>query len=118
MEPEPITPHVTESRASARHWQTRYLVVAAGFLLVIGFVVLALALARPAARFPVVMNGRYGYIDQGGKIVVPAQFQEAGHFDEGMAPVQLGGRWGYADKAGKLLIAPQFDVADPFSDGL
>ncbi len=68
---------------------------------------------------PVLVNGRYGYIDHSGKLAITPQFDAAGEFAEGLAPVQTNGKWGYIDRSGKLAITPRFDLADPFSsDGL
>jgi hypothetical protein len=102
-----------QSRWSSRHW----LLAAAGLALLIA-ILMAVILAGPANRYPVAMNGRFGYIDHSGKIVIPVQFSDAGLFDEGLAPVSVGKTWGYADRNGKIVIAPTFDIADPFSDGI
>ncbi len=65
------------------------------------------------------MDGRkWGYVDTSMKFAIPAQFEAAGKFADGLAPVKLGGKWGYVDKAGKVAIEPQFEDARPFSDGL
>ncbi|WP_218081936.1 WG repeat-containing protein [Anthocerotibacter panamensis] len=65
-------------------------------------------------------NKKYGYINEEGKLVIPAQFEKAYSFSESLAPVQLtkGGPNGYIDKAGKLVISYQFDKAYNFFDGL
>ncbi|HYP12494.1 MAG TPA: WG repeat-containing protein, partial [Bryobacteraceae bacterium] len=68
--------------------------------------------------FPVKVNGKYGFIDRNGKILVNPQFDDAGMFEDGRAPVALGKSWGFIDRAGKLVIHPQYELADPFSDGL
>ncbi len=62
--------------------------------------------------------GKCGYIDSTGKVLIDAQFGEAGVFSEGLAAVRMGKLWGYIDKTGKVLIDPQFDLAEPFSEGL
>src|SRR4051812_40241607 len=67
--------------------------------------------------YPVVVGDHWGYIDKGGKMVIPTQFERAGSFSEGLAEVRLG-RWGYVDASGKIVINPQFDHAFAFSDGL
>jgi hypothetical protein len=61
---------------------------------------------------------KYGYIDHTGKFVIPAEFDEAYIFSEGLAAVFLDNHWSYIDKTGKLTIQPQFDRAWPFSEGL
>jgi len=62
--------------------------------------------------------GKCGYIDKTGRIVIDAQFGEAGVFSEGLAAVRKGKAWGYIDKTGKILIDPQYELAEPFSEGL
>ena len=78
--------------------------------------------------FPVKQNGKFGYIDKTGKIVIPPQFdsvviaQEQGSsFTEGLAAVQVGDKWGYIDKSGKFVIPPKFKQIfppSPFHEGL
>lgn len=53
--------------------------------------------------FPVYQNGKRGYIDKTGKIVINPQFDDARHFTEGLASVNIGDKWGYIDKAGKIV---------------
>src|SRR5215472_13961814 len=71
--------------------------------------------------FPVVEHGRWGYIDQTGRIVIPPQFDGADPFSEGLAQVWIGGKVGYIDTTGQIVIAPQYDPhvgASPgFSEG-
>lgn len=66
----------------------------------------------------VVKNGKWGYIDTSGKLVVSNQFDSAGPFVEGLAAVTLGNRIGYIDKSGSYVINPQFDGARNFHSGL
>ncbi|WP_017656110.1 WG repeat-containing protein [Fortiea contorta] len=68
------------------------------------------------------VNGKYGYIDKTGKIVIPPQFDQAKAFSEGLAAVELRengiSNWGYIDLTGKTIITPQFYAANNFSEGL
>ncbi len=50
--------------------------------------------------------GRWGYVDQTGKFVIPPRFQEAHRFSGGLALVMVGNRVGYIDKAGKYVWTP------------
>ena len=63
------------------------------------------------------VNGKYGYMDKAGKLVITPQYEQAGSFSEGLAAVQVGGKWGYIDTKGNLVIQPQFTSADSFSEG-
>ena len=62
----------------------------------------------PAPQFseglaPVMVNGKFGFADQTGKLVIPASFSEARNFAEGLAPVGVGRKVGYIDKTGKFV---------------
>lgn len=72
--------------------------------------------------FLIKKKGRWGYIDQEGKIAITPQFDEAQDFSEGLAAVGLGygehSKWGYINTAGKMVIEPAFEDAYKFSEGL
>jgi hypothetical protein len=63
-------------------------------------------------------NGKLGYINSAGKVIIRPQYNKADEFYEGLARVQTGGKWGYIDATGKVVITPRFDCADNFSEGL
>lgn len=77
------------------------------------------------ARFqtPSGQERKYGYMDKAGRVVIPPQFYDSGHFSEGLAWVSVlkERKWlyGFIDKTGKVVIEPQF-VYQPgdFVDGL
>jgi WG containing repeat len=95
----------------------------------------------------VVENGKYGYIDHEGRVIIPPQFIWAEDFWRGLGTVYVCGRYlsidssgtllplriavegqlvpqrsenkvGFVDSSGHFKIAPSFDDALPFSDGL
>ena len=68
--------------------------------------------------FPFQQNEKWGYISQAGEIVVPAKFDSAGFFSEGMAHVRIGQRSGFINSSGTLSVKPRFDDAYKFSDGM
>lgn len=68
--------------------------------------------------FTIEVQGKRGYIDSSGRIVIRPQFDDAWSFSEGLAPVRVGERWGFIDQTGKIVIAPQFFHVMPFKDGL
>ncbi|GEM_PF-731913 len=73
-------------------------------------------------------NGKKGYMDKTGKIIIQPQFdvEWAYNFSEGLAPIEVGGKkgfvgrgkFGYIDKTGNMVIKVQFDMAYGFSEGL
>jgi hypothetical protein len=59
-----------------------------------------------------VKDGKWGYVDRAGKIVVPPRFDAAGRFSEGLAPVRAGKKLGYADATGAVVLVPDAEPAD------
>jgi hypothetical protein len=80
------------------------------------------------ARF--VENGRFGYFDEYGKVVIKAQFDFSTPFNEDLAAFckecqrvyagehwsMQGGKWGYINRAGKIVISAKFDAARSFKN--
>ncbi len=71
-----------------------------------------------ATYFPVVQDSLWGFIDAGGQVSIPPQFERAWPFSEGLALVKIGDRYGYIDPDGETVIPPQFTDAWFFSGGL
>jgi hypothetical protein len=63
-------------------------------------------------------NGRIGFVDKEGEVVIRPQYDLADNFFEGLAKVELNGKWGFIDKNGKFVIAPLYDYAGAFSNGV
>jgi hypothetical protein len=63
-------------------------------------------------------DGKYGFVDLNGKIVVPIEFQEAVAYSEGFAPVRKGSLWGFYDSTGKVLVQPVYLDALCFHEGM
>ena len=61
------------------------------------------------------VDGKWGYVNLMGEIVIKTQFEDAKGFSEGLAAVQVGGKWGYVNTEGEIIIKPQFDEAGAFS---
>jgi hypothetical protein len=88
---------------------------------------LGLGLAGPArggepSLLPILEDGKWGFVDRKGEVVVSPRFDRAEPFSEGLAPVRLGERLGYADATGALVLTPAFDPGGvlhrPFVNGL
>jgi len=62
-------------------------------------------------------GGRWSYIDEHGKQVVPGTFEQADLFAEGLAPVKSGGRMGCIDMQGRFVIPATYDVVYGVNDG-
>lgn len=68
---------------------------------------------------PIQQEGKWGYIDSTGKVVVKPQFAWAEEFSEGLAAFENeDGKHGYVDETGKIVIEPKFDNWTEFSEGL
>ena len=68
--------------------------------------------------FPIVKEGKWGFIDRSGKVVITPQYDTRTDFREGFAPVQFAPkRWGFIDKTGKIVINPQFEYCGAFQNG-
>jgi hypothetical protein len=63
-------------------------------------------------------NMMYGYIDKTGKMIVPAQFNSAAPFSEGLAAIGKCDQAYFIDKTGKTIVAGAFTYASSFSGGL
>ena len=51
-------------------------------------------------------SSRLSSVRKAGKMVIPAQFDAAAGFWEGLALVRVGKKFGYIDKSGKYVWAP------------
>lgn len=71
-----------------------------------------------APLFVVTVNGKDGFIDRDGKIVIDPVFEKAYPFTDGLAAVQKQGAWGFIDTQGRVVIVPQFVSVGHFSEGL
>ena len=64
------------------------------------------------------INGKYGYVDADGRIVIEPQFEEVRKFSEGVAGIKRDNLWGFIGLNGEVLIAPQFEEVGDFFRGL
>lgn len=68
--------------------------------------------------YPICINGKYGFINSSGQIVISPKFEWADTLSEGLAAVVVGRKWGYIDSTGNFVIKPQFDYANSFVEGM
>jgi len=61
-------------------------------------------------------EGKWGYVNRQGRVVVPPRFDEAGDLFCRLAKVRVGDLWGYISESGDLEIPAQFDSAADFKD--
>jgi hypothetical protein len=64
------------------------------------------------------VNGKAGFVDLTGHIVIKPQFDDAGPFSEGLAAVSINKKWGFINSTGRVIIEPTFEFASAFSEEL
>lgn len=69
---------------------------------------------RAAALFPIVVQGRWGFIDSTGVVVIAPRFDDVQPFQEGLALVREAGYYGYLDQTGHFALPPAYAYALPF----
>ena len=60
-------------------------------------------------------NGKWGFVNKKGKVVIEPEYDNAKSFSNGLAAVCKDGKWGFIDKDNVLVIANQFMDADYMS---
>ncbi|HEY0427788.1 MAG TPA: WG repeat-containing protein [Pyrinomonadaceae bacterium] len=68
--------------------------------------------------FPFELDGKWGYINKTGQIIISPQFDEAGFFSDGLAKVKAENKFGFIDEKGKFVINPKYLEAQRFSEGI
>jgi hypothetical protein len=63
-------------------------------------------------------RGKFGYMDETGRVAIKPQFDRAYPFTEGLAAVSIGDKAGFIDTLGKVVVPLQYYVTYPFSDGV
>ena len=67
-------------------------------------------------------DGKFGFIDQTGKVVIPLVYDNCELFSEGLAVVSAGSypntKCGFINESGQLVVPMDYDFAVEFSDGL
>lgn len=71
-----------------------------------------------SSLFSVIQNGRLGFVNTSGHIVIKPRFRQVGNFSFGVAPAREVGRYGYINSSGEWTISPIYDYATDFSEGL
>jgi hypothetical protein len=66
---------------------------------------------------PAFFEGKYGYTDSLGYLRIPAIYDSAGPFSEGLAAVSRDDNFGYIDEAGCVAVEMRFTSADTFAEG-
>jgi len=59
--------------------------------------------------FRIQREGKWGYIDRSGNVIIAPHFDDASDFMCGLANVRIAEKWPYISVSGELAIGPQFD---------
>ena len=63
------------------------------------------------------VDGKWGFINEQGKVVIKPQFDDVGWFSEGLCAVEINGKWGFINKKGTIVIQPKYGFARNFYNG-
>ena len=63
------------------------------------------------------LNGKWGFVDTQGKVMIDFRFDDALSFGQHLAAVKLGDLWGYVSLNGEIAIEPQFHEVRSFYNG-
>jgi len=80
-----------------------------------------LCIAQPQFErqlFRIEKDGKSGFIDRTGKVVIPPQFDSVSGFSEGLALATRNGKKFFIDTNGKTAFEARFDIVNNFSEGL
>lgn len=62
----------------------------------------------------VTYEGKWGFVNTKGEIVVPFEYDDVTSFSNGKAAVLMDGYWGYVDTSGEMIVLPEFEQAGAF----
>jgi len=57
-------------------------------------------------------NGKWGLVEPGDVIVIPAEYDDIRVFKNGLAPVKRDGKWGFVDKNNNPVVPFRYDTAE------
>lgn len=66
---------------------------------------------------PFESDGKWGYVDTEGQVVIEPVYSYAGYFSEGMAVISDGELYGYINKRNQVVIPPRYSGASEFENG-
>lgn len=63
-------------------------------------------------------NGKYGFIDNEGRLRIANRYEDISYFKDGLAAVKILGKWGFINAQDKIVINPSYDWVSEFSSGI
>lgn len=71
---------------------------------------------RSGGYAAVKIDGKWGYVDASGNVVISPQYDGARSFSCGLAAVKIGDKWGFINEEGTVVIEPLFEGAKDFTE--
>lgn len=63
------------------------------------------------------MRTKYGYVDAGGTLTIPCEYDFVAEYSEGLLRVKRGNQWGLFDKTGKMAVSFAYDLIGDVCEG-
>ncbi len=63
-------------------------------------------------------NGKYGFIDDKGRLRIANRYEAIGSFKDGYAPVKILGKWGFVDTQDKIAVNPSYQYVSDFENSI
>ncbi|MBX2941831.1 MAG: WG repeat-containing protein [Cyclobacteriaceae bacterium] len=64
----------------------------------------------------IVRNGKYGFIDNRGRLRIANRYEGIGNFKNGLAAVKILGKWGFINAEDKIAINPSYESVSEFEN--
>lgn len=64
------------------------------------------------------LDGKWGYINTAGKLVIEPKFDDVRSFCQGLAGIRVNNHCGFIDRDGNVVVEPKFEDAGDFKEGL
>ena len=62
----------------------------------------------------IIRNGKYGFIDNRGRLRIANRYEGIGNFKNGLAAVKILGKWGFINAEDKIVINPSYESVTEF----
>ena len=63
-------------------------------------------------------NGKYGFIDDKGRLRIANRYEAIGNFKNGYAPVKILGKWGFVNTQDQIVINPSYRFVSDFENSI
>lgn len=74
-------------------------------------------LAESEGLRAIYQDGKYGFIDEEGRLRVANRYEAVQPFNDGFAAVRIRNKWGFIDRQENLVVQPVYDRVENFENG-